>query len=403
MTEISALTRGLRTGIDTDPAQGAVVPPLYLSSNFSFAEFGEKRSYDYTRSGNPTRDLLAEALTTLEGGHGGTITATGMAAITLCVSTLLRPGDTILIPHDCYGGTWRLFDSLAARGQFDYQCIDYSDAEALDAALNAPTAPRVVWLETPSNPLLRITDIEAVTRAAHAVGALVVADNTFLSPVLQRPFEFGVDAVVHSTTKFINGHSDVVGGAVIAATPELHEEFAYWANVLGITGSPFDSYLTLRGLRTLHTRLRAHQENAEALVETLVGHPAVEAVHYPGLPDHPGHEIAARQQDGFGAMLSVELRGGEDAVRAFVDGLRCFSLAESLGGTESLVAHPATMTHASMTPEAREVAGIRDGLLRISVGIEHPDDLRHDIRAALDRAEAATATTLGTTTCDAVA
>lgn len=386
MTDISALTRGLRTGIDTDSAQGAIVPPLYLSSNFSFAGFGEKRTYDYTRSGNPTRDLLAEALTTLEGGHGGTVTATGMAAITLCTSALLRPGDTILIPHDCYGGTWRLFDSLAGRGQFDYQCVDYTDAEAVREALTAPSKPKVVWLETPSNPLLRITDIEAVTRAAHEVGALVVADNTFLSPILQRPFELGVDAVVHSTTKFINGHSDVVGGAVIAGTPELHEEFAYWANVLGISGSPFDSYLALRGLRTLHTRLRAHQENAEVLVDLLVDHPAVAAVHYPGLPDHPGHEIAARQQDGFGAMLSLELRGGEDAVRAFVDGLRCFSLAESLGGTESLIAHPATMTHASMTPQAREVAGIGDGLLRVSVGIEHAQDLRADLAAALDRA-----------------
>ncbi|WP_109473068.1 cystathionine gamma-synthase [Ornithinimicrobium cavernae] len=386
MTDISALTRGLRTGIDTDPAQGAIVPPLYLSSNFSFAEFGEKRDYDYTRSGNPTRDLLAEALTTLEGGHAGTITATGMAAITLCVSTLLRPGDTILIPHDCYGGTWRLFDSLAGRGQFDYQCVDYSDASALEQALTGSEAPRVVWLETPSNPLLRITDIAAVTEAAHAVGALVVADNTFLSPVLQRPFELGVDAVVHSTTKFINGHSDVVGGAVIARTAELHDELAYWANVLGISGSPFDAYLTLRGLRTIHARLRTHQENAEVLVETLVDHPAVEAVHYPGLSTHPGHEIAARQQDGFGAMLSVELRGGEEAVRAFLSGLRCFSLAESLGGTESLIAHPSTMTHASMTAAARETAGIRDGLLRLSVGLERADDLRADLLGALDRA-----------------
>lgn len=392
MTDISALTRGLRTGIDSDPAQGAIVPPLYLSSNFSFAGFGTSRQYDYTRSGNPTRDVLAEALTTLEGGHAGTITATGMAAITLCVSTLLRPGDTILIPHDCYGGTWRLFDSLAGRGQCDYQCVDYSDPEAVEAALTAATPPRVVWLETPSNPLLRITDIAAVTEAAHAVGALVVVDNTFLSPILQRPFEHGVDVVIHSTTKFINGHSDVVGGAVIARTPDLHEDLAYWANVLGITGSPFDSYLTLRGLRTLHTRLRAHQENAEALVETVSTHAAVEAVHYPGLSDHPGHAIAARQQDGFGAMFSLELRGGEEAVRAFLTGLRCFSLAESLGGTESLIAHPSTMTHASMSADARRTAGIRDGLLRVSVGIEHVDDLRADLSAALERASRVTGT-----------
>lgn len=386
MTDISALTRGLRTGIDTDPAQGAIVPPLYLSSNFSFADFGEKRQYDYTRSGNPTRDLLAEALTTMEGGHAGTITATGMAAITLCTSALLRPGDTVLIPHDCYGGTWRLFDSLAGRGHFAYRCVDYSDTAALEAELAGPDTPRVVWLETPSNPLVRITDIAAVTAAAHAAGALVVADNTFLTPVLQRPLEFGVDAVVHSTTKFINGHSDVVGGAVIARTPQLHEEFSNWANVLGISGSPFDSYLTLRGLRTIAARMRVHQENAEVLVDTLTDHPAVGSVYYPGLTTHPGHQIAARQQDGFGAMLSVELAGGQEAVRAFLSGLRCFSLAESLGGTESLVAHPATMTHASMSEQARAVAGIGDGLLRLSVGLEAAEDLRTDILAALDRA-----------------
>ncbi|GAA1150518.1 cystathionine gamma-synthase [Ornithinicoccus hortensis] len=390
MTEISRLTRGLRTGIDSDPAQGAVIPPLYLSSNFSFAEFGVPREYDYTRSGNPTRDVLAEALTTLEGGYGGTITATGMAAITLCTQALLRPGDTILVPHDCYGGSWRLFDSLSGRGQFASRTVDFGDPVAVQEALSGPNPPKVVWLETPSNPLLRVTDIAAVTEAAHRVGALVVADNTFLSPVLQQPFEFGVDAVVHSTTKFINGHSDVVGGAVIAANRELHEEFAYWANVLGIVGSPFDSYLTLRGLRTLHTRIRAHQENVTAVVEELADHPALAACYYPGLPDHPGHELAARQQKGFGAMLSFELVGGELAVRAFLDGLRCFSLAESLGGTESLVAHPATMTHASMSAQAREVAGIRDGLLRLSVGIEEAADLVADLRAGLDRALEAT-------------
>lgn len=388
MTDISRLTRGLRAGIDTDPGEGAIVPPLYLSSNFSFAGFGEPRRYDYTRSGNPTRDLLGEALATLEGGHGATVTATGLAAITLCTTALLRPGDTILVPHDCYGGSWRLFDSLAERGQLRYRTVDFADPAAVRAALSGPTRPRVVWLETPSNPLLRITDLAAVTRQAHAAGALVVVDNTFLSPVLQRPIEHGADLVVHSTTKFVNGHSDVVGGAVVAATAELHALLQHWANVLGVVGSPFDSYLTLRGLRTLHCRVRAHQENAAAVLESVLGHPAVEAVHYPGLPDHPGHEVAATQQDGFGAMLALQLRGGEPAVRAFLSGLRCFSLAESLGGTESLVAHPATMTHASMTPEARAVAGIGDGLLRLSVGIEAAEDLAGDVRAALDRASA---------------
>ncbi|WP_153397409.1 cystathionine gamma-synthase [Ornithinicoccus halotolerans] len=388
MTDISRLTRGLRAGIDTDPGEGAIVPPLYLSSNFSFAGFGEPRRYDYTRSGNPTRDLLGEALATLEGGHGATVTATGLAAITLCTTALLRPGDTILVPHDCYGGSWRLFDLLAERGQLRYRTVDFADPAAVRAALSGPTGPRVVWLETPSNPLLRITDLAAVTRQAHAAGALVVVDNTFLSPVLQRPIEHGADLVVHSTTKFVNGHSDVVGGAVVAATAELHALLQHWANVLGVVGSPFDSYLTLRGLRTLHCRVRAHQENAAAVLESVLGHPAVEAVHYPGLPDHPGHEVAATQQDGFGAMLALQLRGGEPAVRAFLSGLRCFSLAESLGGTESLVAHPATMTHASMTPEARAVAGIGDGLLRLSVGIEAAEDLAGDVRAALDRASA---------------
>lgn len=387
MTEISRLTRGIRAGIDSNPSQGAIVPPLYLSSNFSFAGFGEPRQYDYTRSGNPTRDVLGEALATLEGGVGGTITSTGMSAITLCVNALLQPGQTIVIPHDCYGGTWRLFDTLAKRGQFEVRTVDFGDdADVRDALADQPS---VVWLETPSNPLLRITDIERITTAAHAVGALVVADNTFLSPILQRPFEFGVDLVVHSTTKYINGHSDVVGGAVIAATDELHEQISWWSNVLGLTGSPFDSYLTVRGLRTLHTRMRAHQENAEALVDAVVAHPAVAAVHYPGLITHPGHEIAARQQDGFGAMFSIDLAGGETAVRAFVDGLRCFSLAESLGGIESLLAHPATMTHASMTAEAREAAGIGAGLLRLSVGIEAVEDLLADVLDGLDRAAAA--------------
>jgi len=393
MTEISRLTRGIRAGIDSDPAHGAIVPPLHLSSNYSFAGFDEPRRYDYTRSGNPTRDVLAEALSTLEGGAGAVITATGMGAIALCVNALLCPGDTIVIPHDCYGGSWRLFDTLSRRGQFQLVTVDFGDSAAVRAALRSPTAPKVVWLETPSNPLLRITDIQAVTTAAHQVGATVVADNTFLSPILQRPLEFGVDLVVHSTTKYINGHSDVVGGAVIAASEELHQQIDWWSNVLGLTGSPFDSYLTVRGVRTLHTRIRAHQENAHAVVEAVVGHPAVATVHHPGLKDHPGHRIAVRQQGGFGAMLSIDLAGGEAAVRAFLQGLRCFSLAESLGGIESLIAHPATMTHASMTPHARAVAGIGDGLLRVSVGIEAAEDLVADLLDALDRAHRATVET----------
>ena len=243
-----------------------------------------------------------------------------------------------------------------------------------------------MWIETPSNPLLRIVDVRAIAAAAHAVGALVVADNTFLSPLWQQPLALGADLVLHSTTKYLNGHSDVVGGAVIAATAELTQTLAWWANAVGVTGAPFDSFLTLRGVRTLHARMRVHAENTAALVEVLGGHPAVARVHYPGLPDHPGHAIARRQQDGFGAMVSFDLTGGETAVEAFLDGLTCFTLAESLGGVESLIAHPATMTHAGMDADSRTLAGIGPGLLRVSVGIEAADDLVADLRRGLDRA-----------------
>ena len=381
-------TRAVRAGIDRDTAFGAVTPPLVLSSNFSFAGFAEKRQYDYTRSGNPTRDLLAEALAELEGGAGGVVTSTGMSAITLVLNALLQPGDRLVVPHDCYGGSWRLFNALAAKGAFELVTCDLTDPRALTDAL--ALSPRLLWIETPSNPLLRVTDLRFVLDAAHGAGALAVVDNTFLSPALQRPIaDFGADVVVHSTTKYINGHSDVVGGAVIAKDAALHEQFGWWANALGITGSPFDSFLTLRGLRTLDVRLRAHQDNTHALVDLLDGHAAVRALHYPGLPSHPGHALAARQQHGFGAMLSIELEGGEAGVRAFLDGLRYFTLAESLGGVESLIAHPATMTHAAMSPQARDAAGIADGLLRLSVGIEHVDDLCADIAAALARAQVA--------------
>lgn len=380
-------TAAVRAGIDRDTAYGAVTPPIVLSSNFSFAGFNDKRTYDYTRSGNPTRDLLAEALAELEGGDSAVVTATGMGAITLVLHACLKPGDTLVVPHDAYGGSWRLFNALAAKGAFNLLTVDLTDPRALADALAAK--PAVVWIETPSNPLLRVTDLRFVIEAAQANGALAVVDNTFLSPVLQRPIEFGADVVVHSTTKYINGHSDVIGGAVIARDAALGGQLAWWGNCLGLTGSPFDSFLTLRGLRTLDARLRVHQENTLALVELLESHPAVEAIHYPGRPEHPGHALAARQQKGFGAMLSVDIKGGEAAVRAFVDGLESFTLAESLGGVESLVAHPATMTHAAMSPEARAAAGIGDGLLRLSVGIEHADDLLADIGAALDRALAA--------------
>ena len=384
-TDFAPATRAVRASIDRDTAYGAVVPPLVLSTNFSFAGFGEKRAYDYTRSGNPTRDQLGEALAQLEGGAGAVITASGMAAITL-VLQLLQPGDRLVVPHDCYGGSWRLFDALAKKGHFELVVTDFTDPRALAQALAIP--PKLVWIETPSNPLLRITDLRFVIEAAHKVGALALVDNTFLSPALQTPIAFGADMVLHSTTKYINGHSDVVGGAVVARDAELHQLLSWWANALGLTGSPFDSFLTLRGLRTLDARLRVHTENANAVAALLDDHPAVAAVHFPGLPSHPGHALAARQQLGFGAMISFDLQGGIEAVKAFLDGLQCFTLAESLGGVESLVAHPASMTHAAMTAEVRAKAGIGDGLLRLSIGIEAVDDLLADIAAGLDRAAA---------------
>ncbi len=379
----ASATAAVRAGIDTDSAYGAVVPPIVLSSNFSFDGYGGKRKYDYTRSGNPTRDLLGDALADLEGGDGGIVVSTGMAAITLVLS-LLEPGDRLVVPHDCYGGSWRLFNALAKKGHFALDTIDFTDPRALTAAL--ARAPKLIWIETPSNPLLRITDIRFAAEAAHKAGALVVADNTFLSPALQTPISLGADIVVHSTTKYINGHSDVVGGAVVCKDRAVHEQLTWWANALGLTGSPFDSFLTLRGLRTLDARLRVHQENAYALAPLLDRHHAVDAVYFPGLESHPGHALAARQQRGFGAMISFELAGGVDAVRSFIDGLQYFTLAESLGGVESLVAHPASMTHAAMSAEARAAAGIGDGLLRLSVGIEALDDLVADIQCGLERA-----------------
>ena len=381
--QLSPATSAVRSGLCSDLHHGSVVPPIHLSSNFTFAGFGQPRKYDYTRSGNPTRDLLACALAEAEGGAGTVVTSTGMSAVHL-VLQLLQPGDLVVAPFDCYGGTWRLLEACAAKGAFRVLFADLSDPGQREAALDA--GPRLVWVETPSNPLLRITDLRAVCRQAARVGALVAADNTFLSPALQRPLELGADLVVHSTTKYLNGHSDVVGGAVVARDPQVLKDLAWWANCLGLAGSPFDSYLTLRGLRTLHARMRVHLENAAAVVERLRAHPAVSRVYWPGLPEHPGHSLAASQQSGFGAMVSFELAGGEEAVRAFVDGLRWFSLAESLGGVESLVAHPATMTHASMEAEARRRAGIVDGLLRLSVGIEGAEDLVADIAAGLDRA-----------------
>ena len=376
-------TRSVRAGLESDAQHGSVVPPIYLSTNFAFERYRKPRKYDYTRSGNPTRDQLAGALADLEGGAGAVVTCTGLSAITLILATLPSRA-RVIAPYDCYGGTYRLLAALHAQGNLVVDFIDQGDAAALAAAL--AKGAHLVWIETPSNPLLRVVDIRAIADAARAAGALSVVDNTFLSPIWQQPLALGADMVMHSTTKYLNGHSDVVGGAVIAATAELQENLAWWANAIGVTGAPFDSFMTLRGVRTLHARMRVHAENTAVVVDFLAAQPAVERVYYPGLADHPGHEIARRQQSGFGAMLSFELVGGEPAVEAFLTGLQCFTLAESLGGVESLISHPATMTHAGMEEAARLRAGIGAGLLRVSVGIEEASDLVADLAAGLERA-----------------
>jgi cystathionine gamma-synthase len=387
-SEASRQTRAVRTAIESDTQHGAVVPPLHLSSNYAFAGFGQKREYDYTRSGNPTRDALGEALTTLEGGAGAVVMSSGMAALNVLVQ-LLEPGDLLVVPHDCYGGTYRLYEALGRKGHFEVLFVDQTDERALAEA--CARKPRLILTETPSNPLLRIVDIEKVAGLARECGAIYAVDNTFLSPALQQPIALGADIVVHSTTKYINGHSDVVGGALVAATPELAEELTWWANCIGATGAPFDSFLTLRGLRTLQVRMRQHEESAGRLARILDEQDGVRRVHYPGLETHPGHDIACRQQSGFGGMISFEIDGGEVAVRAFIDELRYFSLAESLGGVESLVCHPPSMTHAPVCAEALAEAGISQSLIRLSVGLEASEDLVDDVLRALAAAKAAQA------------
>jgi cystathionine gamma-synthase len=380
-------TRTVRAALAADPAYRSVVPPIYLSSNYAFDGFDGKGPYDYSRSGNPTRDQLAEALAALEGGVGAVVTASGMGAVSVVLHQQCRADDLVLAPHDCYGGTIRLLNALQRQGAMRVQFVNFTDAA--DTAAAMALRPKLVWIETPSNPLLRITDLAAVIAAAKAVGATVAVDNTFLTPLWQQPLALGADIVTHSTTKYLNGHSDVVGGVIVSANADLQTDIAWWANCLGLTGGAFDSYLTLRGLRTLHARLEVHARNAALIAERLVAHPAVKAVHYPGLPSHPQHALASRQQSGYGAMLSFELKGGLPAVRAFVSQLTCFTLAESLGGVESLIAHPATMTHASMSEDAKARAGLVDGLLRLSIGIEDGADLCADLDDALARALAA--------------
>lgn len=370
-------TIAVRSGLNDDEQYGCVVPPIHLSSTYNFTDFNQPRAHDYSRRGNPTRDVVQRALAELEGGAGAVMTNTGMSAIHLVCTLFLKPGDLLIAPHDCYGGSYRLFDSQSKRGAYRVKFVDQSDAGALQAAL--AEQPKLVLVESPSNPLLRVVDIAAICQAARAAGAISVVDNTFLSPALQNPLALGADLVLHSCTKYLNGHSDVVAGAVIAKDAALATELAWWANNIGVTGSAFDSYLLLRGMRTLGPRMAAAQRNALAIVDYLQQQPLVKKLYHPSLPQNPGHQHAVRQQRGFGAMLSFELDGDEQRLRRFLKALELFTLAESLGGVESLISHTATMTHAGMSAEARAAAGISDTLLRVSVGIEDHEDLIADL------------------------
>ncbi len=389
-------TLAIHAGQQPDPVTGAVIPPIYQVSTFAQDGVGGLRGaglgaggaagparwiegYEYSRSANPTRGALEECLAALEGGTRALAFASGMAAEDALLRTVLHPGDHVLIPHDSYGGTFRLFDRIFQPWGVTYRPVPAPDLAAIRAALAARPA-RLVWVETPSNPLLSVADISAAAHAAHEAGALLVVDNTFASPYLQQPLALGADVVVHSTTKYLGGHSDVVGGALVVADAGLGEELAYLQNATGSAGGPFDAWLTLRGIKTLGVRMDRHSQNAQRIAEMLAGHPAVSRVRYPGLASHPGHETAAKQMRGFGGIVSFQLRGGEQAALEACGRTRVFTLAESLGGVESLIEHPARMTHMSVAGSQLEVPA---DLIRLSVGIEACDDLLDDLREAL--------------------
>lgn len=374
-------TRAIHAGQPADPATGATIVPIYQTSTFTQSAPGEHLGYEYSRSGNPTRTALEQCLASLEGGSHGLAFASGLAA-EHAVLSLLKPGDHVVAAEDLYGGTARLMRQVFAKLGVQTTFVDVNDAAALGRSIRPET--RMVWVESPSNPLLAITDLSQAATIAHEMDALLVVDNTFATPYLQRPLELGADIVVHSTTKYAGGHSDVVGGAVVVDSADLHESLAFLQNASGGVPGPFDAWLVLRGLKTLSVRMRAHCANAAAIAEFLAAHPSVERVYYPGLADHPGHDLAIRQMRGFGGMVSVRLKGGRDSAHAFLRSLKLFSLAESLGGVESLASYPAEMTHASLPAEDRERRGISGGLVRLSVGIEDAEDLLGDVEQALE-------------------
>ncbi|MGW5425830.1 cystathionine gamma-synthase [Streptomyces sp. NPDC004059] len=372
-------TLAIHAGNTADPLTGAVVPPIYQVSTYKQDGVGGLRGgYEYSRSANPTRTALEENLAALEGGRRGLAFASGLAAEDTLLRTLLSPGDHVVIPNDAYGGTFRLFAKVVTRWGVQWSVADTSDPAAVRAAITPKT--KAVWVETPSNPLLGITDIAAVAQVAHDAGAKLVVDNTFATPYLQQPLSLGADVVVHSLTKYMGGHSDVVGGALIVSDQGLGEELAYHQNAMGAVAGPFDSWLVLRGTKTLAVRMDRHSENAGKIADMLTRHPRVTGVLYPGLPEHPGHEVAAKQMKAFGGMVSFRVEGGEEAAVEVCNRAKVFTLGESLGGVESLIEHPGRMTHASVVGSALEVPG---DLVRLSVGIENVDDLLDDLQQAL--------------------
>ena len=372
-------TRAIHAGQEPDPATGAVIVPIYATSTYAQASPGEHKGYEYSRSGNPTRTALEACLASLEGGERGLAFASGLAATTAVLS-LLKPGDEVVAAADLYGGTYRLLERVFKPWGLATRYTDDATPAGFEKLLTRAT--RLVWLETPTNPLLQILDIAALAKVAHAAGALLAVDNTFASPYLQQPIRLGADLVIHSTTKYLGGHSDVVGGAVVGRR-ELLQPIAFYQNAAGGVPGPFDCFLTLRGIKTLALRMERHCANARRLAAWLGEQPRVEKVFYPGLRTHPGHDLAARQMRDFGGMISIRLKGGREVALAFMTRTKLFSLAESLGGVESLVCHPATMTHASIPADIRQARGIDDGLVRLSVGIEDADDLQEDLRLAL--------------------
>ncbi len=375
-------TRAIHVGQDPDGATGATIVPIYQTSTYTQEAPGVNKGYEYSRSGNPTRAALEECMASLEGARYGLAFASGLAATTAVMSTLLSPGDHVVAGDDLYGGSYRLFDKvLKEGGGLDFTYADTTDPESVEGALTPET--KLLWIETPTNPLLTISDVAALSEMAHERGAIVAVDNTFASPYFQNPLALGADIVVHSTTKYMGGHSDVVGGAVMTSNEESYESIKFYQNAAGAVPGAFDSWLVLRGLKTLAVRMRQHEENALAVARFLQDHPKVDRVYYPGLPSHPQHELAKKQMSGFSGMVSFTLEGGTEAAYAAMKRTKLFHLAESLGGVESLLTHPATMTHAAIPKEQREARGVTDGLMRLSVGIEDGDDLVADLESAI--------------------